>query len=66
MPGGYGAAVVVAVVCWLFIAFACALFFQPAPDVEHARAVRDSWLLGAETMATLAVGLLLLPRARRP
>lgn len=66
MPGGSGVALAAAIVCWVFIAFACALFFEPAPDVEHVRAVRDSWLLGGETLATLVVGLLLLPRARLP
>jgi amino acid transporter len=64
MPGGNGAGTVAAVVCWAFIAFACALFFKPAPDVEAAQALRDSWILGAETVATIVVGLLLLPRAR--
>ena len=66
MPGGDATAMVAAVVCWVFIAFACALFFQPAPDVEPVRAVRDSWLLAGETVGTIVVGLLLLPRSRRP
>jgi amino acid transporter len=70
MPGGMAAAWIAAVVCWLFIAFACALFFVPSA-ADPAQARRETWLLGGETLATLVVGLLLMPRgaaavARRP
>jgi amino acid transporter len=65
MPGGVPGAWIAALVCWGFIAFACALFFKPAPDVEAGRALRDSWLLAGETLATIVVGVLLLPARRR-
>jgi glutamate:GABA antiporter len=61
MPGGMAAAWIAAVVCWLFIAFACALFFVPSA-ADPAQARRETWLLGGETLATLVVGLLLMPR----
>jgi amino acid transporter len=63
MPGGLLVAWPAATFCWLFIAGACLLFFKPAPTAENpAGAVRESWLLAGETLATLAVGLLLMPR----
>jgi amino acid transporter len=62
MPGGPGAAWAAAAVCFAFIALACVLFFAPATDVSPAQARRDVWLLGLETLATLAAGLLLMPR----
>lgn len=62
MPGGPGAAWAAAAVCFAFIALACVLFFAPATDVGPAQARRDVWLLGLETLATLAAGLLLMPR----
>jgi peptidoglycan/LPS O-acetylase OafA/YrhL len=66
MPGGPPAAWLAASFCWAFIAGACLLFFRPAVSGENpARAVRESWLLVGETLATLAVGLLLLPTAAR-
>jgi hypothetical protein len=40
------------------------LFFKPAPGGDHAQAVRESWLLGLETLATVGVGVALLPRRR--
>jgi amino acid transporter len=68
MPGGAPAAWAGAAFCWVFIAGATLLFFKPAPTAENpAGAVRESWLLVGETIATLAVGLLLLPkRVRAP
>ena len=64
MPGGLGVAWTAAIVCWLFIALACALFFKPAPDIDPAQARRETWLLAGETLATLVVGLLLMPKRR--
>ena len=71
MPGGMPAAWIAAVVCWLFIAFACALFFVPLGRRSRRRPRRETWLLAGETIATLVVGLVLMPRgadaiARRP
>ena len=68
MPGGALVAWPAAAFCWVFIAGATLLFFKPAPTAENpAGAVRESWLLVGETLATLAVGLLLMPkRARAP
>jgi amino acid transporter len=67
MPGGLAAAAVAAGVCWVFVAAACLLFFKPAPGSDPAAAVREVAVLAAETAATLAVGLALMPRraARR-
>jgi amino acid transporter len=66
MPGGAPAAWAGAAFCWVFIAGATLLFFKPAPTAENpAGAVRESWLLVGETIATLAVGLLLMPKCVR-
>jgi glutamate:GABA antiporter len=66
MPGGALVAWPAATFCWVFIAGATLLFFKPAPTAENpAGAVRESWLLVGETMATLAVGLLLMPKRLR-
>ncbi len=66
MPGGAGVATLASVFCWLFIALACVLFFKPSPTAENpGLAVRESWLLVAETLVTVVVGLLLIPRASR-
>jgi hypothetical protein len=52
--------------CWAFIAGACLLFFKPTPAAEDpAAAVRESWLLFAETLATLVLGLMLMPPSHR-
>jgi glutamate:GABA antiporter len=65
MPGGMAAAWAASVFCTLFVAWAIVLFFMPAPTAEdHAAAVRETWVLLAETVATLAVGLAFLPRVR--
>ena len=68
MPGGPLVVWASAAFCWVFIAGATLLFFKPAPTAENpAGAIRESWLLVAETIATLAIGLLLMPsRARGP
>jgi len=62
MPGGLGVAWTAAVVCWLFIALACALFFKPSPDIDPAQARQETLLLAGETLVTLVVGLLLMPK----
>jgi len=60
VPGGLNVARAAAAVCWVCIAGASLLFFQPAPNSPNA--LRDTVLLGGETLVTLVVGLLLLPR----
>jgi amino acid transporter len=64
MPGGVGAAWIAVSVCWIFIALACVLFFKPSAGADPAQATRETWLLAGETLATLAVGLWLMPRTR--
>ncbi len=64
MPGGPALVRSAAAVCWVFVAGACVLFFKPAPGGDPAQAVRESWLLGLETLATVVVGIALLPRRR--
>ncbi|MGE0454825.1 MAG: APC family permease [Vicinamibacteria bacterium] len=66
MPGGDRAGIAAAVCCTAVVAVACALFFRPAPNADLAAAARENALLAAECLATLAVGLFLLPRGRRP
>ncbi|HUG52142.1 MAG TPA: APC family permease [Vicinamibacteria bacterium] len=66
LGGGLPVAWVAAVVCWLFIAMACALFFKPSPTaLNPALAVRESWILLAETLVTIAAGWLLMPKRPR-
>ncbi len=60
MPGGLVTAWLAAAICWLFVAGACVLFFKPAAMTENAW--REMMLLGAETVATLVAGVLLVPR----
>jgi amino acid transporter len=64
MPGGPGLARAATAVCTLFIAVACLLFFNPAPDADPARAMRELALLLGECLATLAVGWAFVPRPR--
>lgn len=61
VPGGPAVAWTAAVVCWLFVAVACVLFFKPAPGTGW----RESAVLGVEALATLVVGLFLLPSRER-
>jgi amino acid transporter len=65
MPGGLGVAWTAAIVCWIFIALASALFFKPSPDIDPAQARRETLLLAGETLATLVIGLLLMPKRKR-
>lgn len=63
MPGGLPAAWGAAVVCFAFIAGATLLFFVPSPSAENPAAAREeTWLLIGETLATLALGIVFLPR----
>jgi amino acid transporter len=64
MPGGIRTARAAALLCWLIIAAACVLFFKPSAGIDPAQASRETWLLGGEMLATLAVGLWLMPTGR--
>jgi amino acid transporter len=67
MPGGPVLAWVAAGASWLFVAGSCLLFFRPAPTAaDPESAVRESWVLLLETVATTVVGLLVMPRRTRP
>jgi amino acid transporter len=63
LPGGPGAAAAAAWICTLYIFGGCVLFFAPSPTSQAP--LKESLILGAETVATLLVGWLLIPR-RRP
>jgi amino acid transporter len=63
LPFGMPGAWVASIVCTVFIAGACALFFKPEPEAQNG--VFQSWLLGAETLITLGVGLWVMPKAIR-
>jgi amino acid transporter len=63
MPGGAPAAWAAALVCWIFVAVSCLLFFKQAPGAQDP--LRETWLLAGETLATLVAGLLLIPRQAR-
>jgi amino acid transporter len=63
LPGGMPAAWAVTVVCWLFVFLTSLLFFKPAPGASDP--AREALLLGGETLLTVVVGLLLLPRVGR-
>jgi amino acid transporter len=66
MPGGPAAAWAATVVCTACVAFAILLFFRPPPTAENpAAALNETWLLLAETLVTLAVGVAFLLRIRR-
>lgn len=60
MPGGPVPAWVAAVTCWVFVAVACVLFFKPSGTPGSG--LEESVRLGVEFLATLAVGLWLMPR----
>jgi amino acid transporter len=64
MPGGPVAAWGAAVTCWIFVAVACVLFFKPSG--APGSGIGESILLGVELLATLAVGLWLMPRRAAP
>ncbi len=52
-----------AIVCTLYIAGASALFFAPSPTSQAP--LKEGIILGVETLATIVVGYLLIPRGRR-
>jgi amino acid transporter len=62
-PGGPAMAMVAAWVCTLYIAGASVLFFAPSPTSQAP--LREGLILGAETLATLVIGIMLIPRQRR-
>jgi amino acid transporter len=63
VPGGEEMAWIASVVCTLYIAGASALFFAPSPTSQAP--LREGLILGAETLATIVIGVLLIPRGRR-
>ncbi len=60
LPGGAGNAWLASVVCTLYIAGAAALFFAPSPTSQAP--LKEGLILGAETLATIILGVLLIPR----
>jgi glutamate:GABA antiporter len=60
LPGGPAGAWAAGAVCWLFVAVATVLFFKPA--TPSAAAIGESVLIGVELLATILVGLWLMPR----
>ena len=63
LPGGMPAAWTVTVVCWLFVFLTCLLFFKPVPG--SLKPTREALLLAGETLLTIVVGFLLMPRGGR-
>ncbi len=62
MPGGPGTAAAAAWICTLYIAGASVLFFAPSPTSQAP--LKEGLILGAETLATIVLGYLLIPRNR--
>jgi amino acid transporter len=62
LPGGLPGAWLATVVCWVFVFLTCLLFFQPAPNSQNG--MWEAILLGAETLATLLVGVVFLAFGR--
>jgi glutamate:GABA antiporter len=62
LPGGPAAAAVASWVCTLYIFGACVLFFAPSPTSQEP--LKEALILGAETLATIVIGVLLIPRRR--
>jgi amino acid transporter len=60
LPGGPLGAWGATVVCWLFVFLTSLLFFKPAPGT--ADPTFEASLLAGETLLTLVVGWLLIPR----
>jgi glutamate:GABA antiporter len=63
VPGGHGTATVAAWACTLYIFGACVIFFAPSPTSEAP--LKEALVLGAETLVTVVVGWLLIPRRAR-
>jgi amino acid transporter len=62
MPGGPLAAGVASWVCTLYIFGACVLFFAPSPTSQEP--LKEALILGGLTLATIVVGVLLIPKSR--
>jgi amino acid transporter len=63
LPGGRFAAGMAAWVCTLYIFGACVLFFVPSPTSQEP--LKEGLMLGGETIVTIVIGFLLIPRKRR-
>ncbi|HEY1253028.1 MAG TPA: APC family permease [Thermoanaerobaculia bacterium] len=63
LPGGHGAAVIAAWACTLYIFGACVIFFAPSPTSQAP--LKEALILGGETVATIVIGWLLIPRRRK-
>ena len=62
LPGGPAAAAVASWACTLYIFGACVLFFAPSPTSQEP--LKEALILGALTIATIVIGVLLIPRRR--
>jgi amino acid transporter len=60
MPGGPFAAALASWVCTLYIFGACVLFFVPSPTSQAP--LKEGLILGALTVVTIVIGVLLMPR----
>ena len=63
LPGGPAAAAIASWVCTLYIFGACVLFFVPSPTSQAP--LKEGLILGAETVATIVIGWLLIPKGKR-
>jgi amino acid transporter len=63
LPGGMSAAWALTIVCWLFVFLTCLLFFKPAPG--SANPTQEAVLLAGETLLTIAMGFVLMPRPKK-
>jgi glutamate:GABA antiporter len=63
VPGGPAPAALAAICCTFFIAGASVLFFAPSPTSQAP--LKEGIQLGIETIATLVIGYLLIPRSSR-
>jgi amino acid transporter len=61
LPGGAAGAWTATLVCWLFVFLTSLLFFKPAPGAQEP--AKEALLLAGETLITVLVGALLVPRA---
>lgn len=62
LPGGPAAAAIASWACTLYIFGACVLFFAPSPTSQEP--LKEALILGALTIATIVIGVLLIPRRR--
>jgi amino acid transporter len=63
VPGGNGAAALAGWVCTLYIFGASVLFFVPSPTSQEP--LKETLILSAETIVTIVIGILLVPRRRK-